>query len=107
MLPLGDMDHYDAWLVAVSYSGIITSYCLSNFEQCFSLSGRNYSPPTLKDLTASSRAGCGATSRQSLATENSQLFFSLFVPTKSHQLLYQENVHWSSGCGGDTYIFTC
>lgn len=29
MLPLGDMDHYDAWLVAVSYSGIITSYCLT------------------------------------------------------------------------------
>lgn len=84
MLPWGDMDHYDAWLVAVCYSGIIASYCLSNFGQCFSSSGRNYSPPTLKDLTGSSRAGCGATSHQSLATENSQLLFSLFVPAKSH-----------------------
>lgn len=45
------MDCY-AWLVAVCYFGITTSHCLSNFGQCFSSSGRNHSPPTLKDLEA-------------------------------------------------------
>lgn len=45
------MDCY-AWLVAVCYFGITTSHCLSNFGQCFSSSGKNHSPPTLKDLEA-------------------------------------------------------